>query len=285
MSERWSSAKILRERGLSPKKSFGQNFLQDASISERIAELATTPQGGTVLELGAGIGALTAPLADRASKLFAVERDRELVPILQELFGQNENVSILEADAAQLDWASLLESGARPRVVAGNLPYQITGRLIELAVHAAPHIDRAVFMVQREVADRLAAQPGDEDYGAASVFAQAAFHVERALKVPSGCFFPAPNVDSAVIVLTPLVPARANETRAFQEVVKRAFGQRRKTLRNAWKGLFGWPQSELDAQANLVGIDLAARGETLTIEAFAAMANVAPESWRTVATR
>ncbi len=280
MSERWSSAKVLRERGLTPKKSFGQNFLQDAAISERIAELATTPTGGTVLELGAGIGALTAPLSDRASRVIAVERDRDLVPVLSELFAGASHVTVLEADAAQLDWVTLLDGTPRPHVIAGNLPYQITGRLIEQAVHAATRIDRAVFMVQREVADRLAAQPDDDDYGAASVFAQAAFTVERALKVPSGCFFPAPNVDSAVVVLTPLVPPRATETRAFQEVVKRAFGQRRKTLRNAWKGLFGWSMSELEAHAVQAGIELTVRGETLAIEAFAAMAVRAPAGFR-----
>ncbi|MBM4359455.1 MAG: ribosomal RNA small subunit methyltransferase A, partial [Deltaproteobacteria bacterium] len=249
MSERWSSAKVLRERGLAPKKSFGQNFLQDAGISEQIARLATTPTGGTVLELGAGAGALTAPLSDRAGVVIAVERDRDLVPVLGELFTDAPHVRIVEADAAQLDWVALLREGPEPRVIAGNLPYQITGRLIELTVHAAAAIERAVFMVQREVADRLAAGPGDEDYGAASVFAQAAFTVERALKVPAGCFFPAPNVDSAVVVLTPRRPPRAEETRAFQEVVKRAFGQRRKTLRNAWKGVFEWSGEELAANA------------------------------------
>ncbi len=280
MSERWSSAKLLRERGLSPKKSFGQNFLQDAGICERIAELATTPAGGTVVELGAGIGALTAPLSDRAAKVIAVERDRDLVPVLSDLFREAPHVTVLEADAAQLDLLALLASGPRPHVIAGNLPYQITGRLIELSVHAASRIDRAVFMVQREVADRLAALPGADDYGASSVFAQAAFTVERVLKVPAGCFFPPPNVDSAVVLLTPSVPPRAQETRAFQEVVKRAFGQRRKTLRNAWKGLYGWSMEDLDRHAEHAGIALTARGETLSVEAFAAMAAEAPQSFR-----
>jgi 16S rRNA (adenine1518-N6/adenine1519-N6)-dimethyltransferase len=280
VSERWSSAKVLRERGLAPKKSFGQNFLQDVAIASQIAELATTPAGGTVLEIGAGAGALTAPLAERAASVIAVERDRDLVPVLTELFADAAHVRIVEADAAQLDWLALLREGPAPHVVAGNLPYQITGRLIELAVHAASDLERAVFMVQREVADRLAAQPGDDDYGAASVFAQAAFKVERALKVPAGCFFPAPNVDSAVVVLTPRRPPRAEETDAFRELVKRAFGQRRKTLRNAWKGVFNWSTEELNAHAAQAGIDLSARGETLSIEAFAALAVLAPERRR-----
>lgn len=272
MSERWSSAKLLKERGLAPKKSFGQNFLQDLGISERIAELATTPAGGTVLEFGAGAGALTAPLADRAACLVAVERDRDLVPVLEELFHEAAHVRILEADAARIDWRALLAEGPRPRVLAGNLPYQITGKLLELAVQSATAIDRAVFMVQREVADRLVAGPGHPDYGALSVFAQAAFSVERALKVPPGAFYPAPNVDSAVVVLTPLSPPRAEETPAFREVVRRAFGQRRKTLRNAWRGIFDWSPSELAERAAAAGIELDARGETLDVEAFARMA-------------
>lgn len=280
MSERWSSAKVLKERGLAPKRSFGQNFLQDASISEQIAVLSTTPRGGTVLELGAGAGALTAPLSERASLVFAVERDRDLVPVLGELFASASHVRIVEADAARVDWLELLREGPPPRVIAGNLPYQITGRLIELAVRCAPHVERAVFMVQREVACRLAAKPGDADYGASSVFAQAAFEVERALKVPAGCFYPAPNVDSAVIVLTPHRPPRARETKAFRELVKRAFGQRRKTLKNAWKGVFGWSSDNLDFEASEVGIELSQRGEGLSVEEFAALAERAPPSFQ-----
>jgi 16S rRNA (adenine1518-N6/adenine1519-N6)-dimethyltransferase len=272
MKERWSSAKVLRERGLAPKKSFGQNFLQDAATADRIAELATTPVGGTVVEVGAGAGALTAPLADRAARVFAIERDRDLVPVLTELFHDAPHVTVVEADAAQVDWQGLLASGPRPHVLAGNLPYQITGRLLELAVHAASALDRAVFMVQREVADRLVARPGEEDYGALSVFTQAAFHVERALKVPPGAFFPAPNVDSAVVTLTPLATPRAKETDAFRELVRRAFAQRRKTLRNAWRGVFGWPIEELERAAANARVDLSVRGETLSVEDFARVA-------------
>ncbi|MBM4376589.1 MAG: ribosomal RNA small subunit methyltransferase A [Deltaproteobacteria bacterium] len=272
--ERWSSAKVLRERGLAPKKSFGQNFLQDAAIADRIAELATTPVGGTVVEIGAGAGALTAPLAARAHRVVAIERDRDLVPVLAELFHDSPNVEVLEADAAQVDWARHFAEGPRPHVLAGNLPYQITGRLLELAVHASRALDRAVFMVQREVADRLVARPGEDDYGALSVFTQAAFHVERALKVPPGAFFPAPSVDSAVVTLTPLAPPRAEETEAFRELVRRAFAQRRKTLRNAWKGVFGWRLEELDEAAAAARVDLTVRGETLAVEDFARMATL-----------
>jgi 16S rRNA (adenine1518-N6/adenine1519-N6)-dimethyltransferase len=269
---------MLRERGLSPKKSFGQNFLQDPRIAERIADLASGGcASGTVLEIGAGAGALTMPLAQRFARVIAVERDRDLVPLLGEMFADMPHVSVLEADAAQLDWPELLGRGDRPRVVAGNLPYHLTGRLIEMAVHAARHIDRAVLMVQRELADRLAARPATGDYGALTVFTQAAFAIEVAVRVSPGAFFPAPRVDSAVVVLTPLDPPRADETDTFRELVRRAFGQRRKMLKRAWKGVFGWSDDDLRRNASAAGIDLDARGETLTIEQFAALARLDDE--------
>ncbi len=262
-----SSIRLLRARGLRPKKSFGQNFLQDAAIAARIAELCTTPPGGTVLEIGAGLGALTRPLLARAACVIAVERDRDLVPILaEELAAFGDRLVLREADAVQLDWRAELDRGPTPHVVAGNLPYQITGRLIQRATAVAPHIARAVFMVQREVAERLCAAPGTEGYSALSVFAQAAFDVQRALRVPAGCFAPVPKVDSAVVTLTP--SARAPETEAFRAVVKAAFGRRRKTLRNALATL-GWSREELEARAVAAHIDLDARAETLSVEDFA----------------
>ena len=131
-----SSIRLLRERGLRPKKSFGQNFLQDAHTCARIAELCTTPEGGVVLEIGAGLGALTKPLLERAARVVAIERDRDLVPILQELF-LDTHLELVEADAVKVDWRAHLSDGPSPRVIAGNLPYQITGRLIQLAVAVA----------------------------------------------------------------------------------------------------------------------------------------------------
>src|SRR5262249_31443367 len=146
--------------------------------------------------------------------------------------------------------------GPAPRVVAGNLPYLITGRLLERATTIADAIDRAVFMVQAEVADRLAAPPGGDAYGALSVFVQAAFDVQRILVVRGGAFYPRPDVDSAVVALTPRRPRRAEETDAFRAAVRAAFATRRKTLRNAWKGLYGWSREELAARAAEVGISL-----------------------------
>jgi 16S rRNA (adenine1518-N6/adenine1519-N6)-dimethyltransferase len=266
-------ADLLRARGLSPKKRFGQNFLADPHAAARIAEAATTPPGGTVLEIGPGLGALTRPLLDRAARVIAVERDRDLVPILaEELAGAGDKLSIVEADALAVDWAAALAGGPRPHAVAGNLPYLITGRLLERAVGLAGAVDRAVFMVQAEVADRLAAAPGSDAYGALTVFVQAAFDVQRILTVKGGAFHPRPEVDSAVVLLVPCRPRRAEETGAFRAVVKAAFGARRKTLRNAWKGIFGWSRETLEEKAAAAGVSLDARGETLSVEDFARMA-------------
>ncbi|MGK3962210.1 16S rRNA (adenine(1518)-N(6)/adenine(1519)-N(6))-dimethyltransferase RsmA [Sorangium sp. So ce118] len=270
-----SISELLRSRGLSPKKGFGQNFLVDIEAARRIAEAATTPAGGAVLEIGAGLGALTRPLLDRAAHVVAIERDRDLVPILREQLAgpiDEGRLTLMEADAAQVDWVASLAGKPHPRAVAGNLPYQLTGRLLEQATTIAHEIDRAVFMVQLEVAERLIAAPGTGDYGALSVFVQAAFDVRRLLTARAGAFYPRPEVDSAVVVLTPWRPRRAEETDAFRAAVRAAFSARRKTLRNAWKNLYGWSPEELDRRAKDAGISLDARGETLSVEAFARIA-------------
>ena len=268
-------ADVLRAHGLAPKKRFGQNFLADTHAARLIAEAATTPPGGTVLEVGPGLGALTKHLLGRAARVVAVERDRDLVPILRAdlaALASPDALEIVEADALDVDWRAALAAGPRPHVLAGNLPYAITGRLLERAVGLASDLDQAVFMVQAEVADRLAAAPDTEAYGALSVFVQAAFDVRRLLSVKAGAFYPRPEVDSAVIRLSPGNPPRAAETPEFRALVKAAFGARRKTLRNAWKGLFDWSREELAANAEAAGVSLDARGETLDVEAFARIA-------------
>jgi len=275
MSAERSPSRVLTSHGLRPKSSFGQNFLADESIAARIAELATTPPGGTVAEIGAGLGSLTRPLLGRASRVVAIERDRDLVPILRETFADEiaqGRLEVVEADAKRFDYRGALDAAPAPRVVAGNLPYQLTGPLLELTVALAPSIDRAVYMVQLEVAERLAAKPDTSAYGALSVFSQAAFSIERAFIVRRGAFHPQPNVDSAVVVLGPRRPPIAVETESFRAVVRLAFAQRRKTLRNAWKGLPGVDGATLREFAAASDIDLDARGETLDVQAFARMA-------------
>ncbi len=193
-----SIAERLRERGLSPKKRFGQNFLVDVHAQKMIAEAATTPTGGTVLEIGPGMGALTRPLLERAGHVVVIERDRDLVPLLSADFAEQiaaGRLQIVEGDAMAQDWAALLQGHPKPHVIAGNLPYLLTGPLLERATTLVEHVDRVVFMVQLEVAERLMAKPSTKEYGALTVFVQAAFDVRRVLTVRAGAFYPRPDVD------------------------------------------------------------------------------------------
>jgi 16S rRNA (adenine1518-N6/adenine1519-N6)-dimethyltransferase len=263
----------FKKLGLSPKKSFGQNFLADRAAARRIAELVAPIAAGTVVEIGAGLGALTEPLLVRGVRVTAIERDRDLCPILRQAFAswiERGQLTVVEEDAKRADLGAMLDGGSSPRALAGNLPYQLTGPLLERATMLAPRIDRAVFTVQAEVADRLTALPGTAEYGASTVFASAAFGVTRAFKLSAAAFFPRPNVDSAVIVLVPHRPPRAPETPRFRAAVHAAFGQRRKTLRNAWSEL--GTAADLARWASASGIDLGRRGETLTVEEFARFA-------------
>ncbi len=268
---------VLRRTGLAPKKSFGQNFLVSSHTVDAIAAACIPDHEvgrARVLELGAGTGALTRALALRARSVVAVERDRDLVPVLIEELADlpEDRVRIVEGDAQTVDPRELLGDPdvESPRVLCGNLPYQITGRLLERAVNHADDVERVVFMVQLEVADRLAAEPGSKTYGALTVFTRAAFKCAKLFAVSPGSFHPPPDVTSAVIRLEPERPRRAQETDMFRALVKGAFGTRRKTLRNAWRGV-----ADLDviaAAAAAAGISLDARGETLSVDQFAAMA-------------
>lgn len=265
----------LAERGLRAKKHFGQNFLTDSNLAQRIAELATTPQGGTVVELGAGLGALTGPLLERAAHVVAVERDRDLIPLLEQRFARavtDGKLEIVEADAKSIDPTQLCGAHPRPHVLAGNLPYNITGPLLSLATTVAPKLERVVYLVQLEVADRVAARPGSDAYGALSVFVQAQFTPRRALVVRRGAFHPQPNVDSAVLVLEPLPTPVTAETEVFRALVRAAFAQRRKKLVNAWRGVLGRSAAAITAAAERAQIDLNLRGEVLAVTDFSNMA-------------
>ena len=259
---------VLRDAGLRPKKSFGQNFLVAPGIAEQIAiACVPDPEVGraTVVEIGAGTGALTALLGVRAKRVVAIERDRDLAPILRSRFAET-NVEIREVDAQSVDYAALLDGESPPRVVCGNLPYQLTGRLLSLATEHASRLERAVFMVQAEVADRVLAVPRTKDYGALTIFVRAAFVPTRVLRVSAGAFFPPPNVESAVIVLVPRRD-RITETDAVRAMFKGAFAQRRKQLRNAWRAVA--PMPDLEAAAAAAGVTLDARGEELDADQFA----------------
>lgn len=272
-----SPFQLLKQYQLAPKHSFGQNFLCDAHLTEKIARAAVHDTEENVVEIGAGLGALTDALLARAARVTVVERDRELVPVLHQIFAESKasgRLFVVEADAKRVDYLQLFSdmdpNPLAPRVLAGNLPYQITGPLLQTTVALGRHLQRAVFLVQKEVADRLAARPGTKDYGALTVFVQAQFSVERAFLIKPGAFHPRPRVDSAVVVLTPRATPVAEETPVFRQVVKSAFLGRRKTLRNAWKSLL--PGEVLREAATKAGVQLDVRGETLSPMDFANMA-------------
>jgi 16S rRNA (adenine1518-N6/adenine1519-N6)-dimethyltransferase len=267
---------VLARHGLRPKRSFGQNFLVAHAVVEKIADLCILGGETRVVEIGAGLGTLTGALLDRRAHVVAVERDRDLVPVLNAELADDVasgRLEIVEADAATVDLDALLGDAAK-RVLAGNLPYQITGRLLERAVslaHAPARVDRVVVMVQREVADRLTSPAGGDDYGQLTVFVQAAFDAKRAMLVSSGSFHPRPEVDSAVVVLSPRATPRAEETPTFRAVVHAAFGARRKTLRNALAGVMKGDEERAAVEAT---VDLGRRGETLDVEEFASISKV-----------
>jgi 16S rRNA (adenine1518-N6/adenine1519-N6)-dimethyltransferase len=279
---------LLKGAGLSPKKAFGQNFLVSESALAVVAE-ACVPAAevgrARVVELGAGLGALTSLLVSRARHVTAVERDRDLIPILESTLQEpiaSGRLSVSESDAQRFDVAGELATGEEgPRVLCGNLPYQITGQLLRLATVHAESLDRVVFMVQEEVADRLMAKPSTKAYGALTIFVRAAFDAERCARVPAGAFFPAPNVSSALVALLPVRPPRARETETFRALVKGAFATRRKTLRNAWRGVID-DRAELERVAAEATVSLDVRGETLDVEAFARVAACIDRaaSWR-----
>ena len=267
--ERRDPRALLRKYELSPKRAFSQNFLIQRGAVERIADTATG-LGSTVVELGPGLGALTAALLKRNCQLVAIELDRDMIRVLQAEYGDDEALRLIQADAANVDFSALSEELGEALVVTGNLPYQATGAILKQVVAHRAVMRGAVLMVQREVRDRLVAQPGSKDYGALTVFTQASFEVDTLLRLRPGAFFPAPRVDSAVVRLTPRKTVRAEETPSFRRVVRAAFQMRRKTLRNALRALAD--ASEVDRALNTAGIDGTRRGETLSVEEFASLA-------------
>jgi len=223
-----------------PKKSLGQHFLHDPSILRRIAEALEIQPGDTVLEIGPGPGGLTRELAARTSRLIAIEKDRDLVPSLRERFPA---VTVVAGDALQLDWHALVGPG--PFRIAGNIPYNITSPLLELALRP-PRPSCVVFLVQKEVAERVAAPPGGADYGALTVGVQAVARVERLFSVPAGAFKPRPRVDSAVLRLRPLAEPLLpdSEIAPFRRFVVGLFGFRRKQVVRGLRQLTGADATE-----------------------------------------
>jgi 16S rRNA (adenine1518-N6/adenine1519-N6)-dimethyltransferase len=240
------------------KRRLGQHFLADPGILGRIADAVGAGPEDTVLEIGPGPGGLTAQLASRAGRVVAIEKDRDLVPALAQ---RVPGVAIVEADALEVDWHAL----AGPRfLVAGNIPYNITSPLIDKALTPPPP-QRIVFLVQKEVAERVVAGAGHPAYGALSVGVQSVARAERLFTVPAGAFHPRPQVDSAVLRLEPRPdPLVGAEQQAdFRRLVVGLFGFRRKQLGRGLRQLTGWPPDRVAAVLERAGLRAAARPEVL----------------------
>jgi len=257
-------------RGLPPaRKRLGQHFLTDRHALERIVDALEIGPGETVVEIGPGRGALTDLLAERAAHLIAVEIDRLLIPVLTERYTAVPNVRIVEADVLEISLGSLVEG---PFALIGNVPYYITTPIIFQALRP-PRPTRMVFLVQREVAERIAAPPGDRTYGALSANVQALADVHIAGRVSAGSFHPKPKVDSAILRLTPRAEplVSAEEERPFQHFVQAAFGQRRKQIRRVLRELFSIDVARAEAVLRECAIHPEARPETLSAAEFVAI--------------
>ncbi len=259
---------MLKRLHLQPKHSWGQNFLSDDRVLFEIAEEAMLRPGEACVELGPGLGHLTRFLLATGAKVTAVERDRDMVKALNSL--KLEGLTLVEGNAAEIDFAKI--ANADQVVVVGNLPYHLSSPILFEVLDQADHVSRAVFTLQKEVVERVAAEPGTRESGILTVMLALRFQVENAFEVSADMFHPPPNVDSAVLKLTRFPKPRAevkNELR-FRKVVKAGFAQRRKTLANSLK-----TEKTLTTDwapvLEKAGVDGLRRAETLTVEEFAAI--------------
>lgn len=266
---------IIARHGFSFKKSLGQNFLIDSNILNRIVDAAELSKDKAALEIGPGIGALTQRLAQEAGKVTAVEIDQRLIPILSEILAEEEHVDVVHGDVLQLDLAKLFRDKfadfGKVSVVA-NLPYYVTTPILMKLLEEKLPLEHIVVMIQKEVAQRMAAKPGGKDYGSLSIAVQYYCTTEIVCMVPHTVFIPQPNVDSAVIKLSlRQQPAVAVDDEAFFfRVVQSAFAQRRKTLINNLLQLTGKEKRpQLTELLEQIEIDPGRRGETLSLDEYA----------------
>lgn len=243
------------------KKRFGQNFLHDPQTLAAVARRCVPEEAQLIVELGAGTGNLTAALVAHGLPVVCVERDRDLVPLLHERFAGHPLVTILEADAKQLDLARVAQG--RRTALCGNIPYHLSAPLLDLALHQADLVERVTYMVQKELGDRLAAKAGTRACGSFSVLLQQRFDVSIAMKIGRGAFVPAPRIDSVLLTLTPQRPVRFPVDGALlHAVVHAGFAQRRKQLSNNLSGRYA---NALAALAH-AGVEPTRRAETLSVE-------------------
>jgi 16S rRNA (adenine1518-N6/adenine1519-N6)-dimethyltransferase len=266
----------LKEYGLVPRKRLGQHFLVDRNILNKIIQKAGVEEGDIILEVGPGLGTMTAALARQAKKVIAVEVDTALAAVLKEKLGSFPNVEIVHQDILKVDFKMLFEGVGTPIKVVANLPYQISTPLLFRFIETRPLFSTLTLMLQREVAERMAAPPGGKEYGPLSVFVQSFSDLSICFVVKPSAFVPPPGVDSAVIHMSwkekPAIESA--EEGWFRKVVRGCLGYRRKTLLNALKhgGLFLSPAVE--GRIENAGIDCRRRPETLSVEEFVTLARV-----------
>ena len=270
IAQREVTRHILNRFGIRTQKKLGQHFLVDESVVRRITASLQLQPNMPVLEIGPGIGTLTQFLAMTGACVTAVELDRRCIEIMGTTLKAYNNIRIVQGDVLNLDFAELM--GAGPFQIAGNLPYYITTPIVMKILEGQVPAEKMVFMVQKEVADRMVSAPGSKEYGALSVAVQ--YHTEavKLFEVPSAAFMPPPAVDSAVILCTKRAqpPVDVPSAKLFFRVVRAAFGQRRKTLANALQG-GGFSREEVTAMLQETGIKGERRGETLSLDEFAAL--------------
>jgi 16S rRNA (adenine1518-N6/adenine1519-N6)-dimethyltransferase len=269
---------LLAAQRLHPKKQLGQNFIVDPGFTEMIVKRAGILPEDIILEIGAGLGALTIPLARRAKKVFAIEKDRQIIPILNReiLVSGLTNIIIIEKDILSVDINALVEDMGGKIVVMGNLPYNISSQILVQLIRSRKGIRRAVLMFQKELAQRITAETGCKDYGRLTVMLRYCSNIKKLVDAKASLFFPKPKVDSEILELIfkkDIDHEAADEVFLFK-VIKAGFGNRRKTLKNALAA------SELNMDPNTAkrvletsGIDPVRRAETLTVEEFVTLSN------------
>ena len=271
---------VLKKYEFCFQKKFGQNFLIDGHVLDKIIAGAGVTKDDMVLEIGPGIGTMTQYLAEAAGKVVAVEIDRNLLPILQETLSDYDNVKVIHADVLSLDLEKLVqeENGGRPIKVVANLPYYITTPIIMALFEQHVPLANVTVMVQKEVAARMKSGPGSKDYGALSLAVQYYAEPYIVANVPCNCFMPRPNVDSAVIRLTRYEepPVQVKDEKMLFKIIRASFNQRRKTLQNGLNNSseLNFTKDQSAAAIAAAGFSPSVRGEALTLEQFARLTDI-----------
>ena len=278
-----NTIEVLQKYHFNFQKKFGQNFLIDTHVLEKIISAANITKEDMVLEIGPGIGTMTQYLAEAAGKVIAVEIDRNLIPILGETLGSYENVTVINEDVMKLDIAELAEreNGGRPIKVVANLPYYITTPIIMGLFEKHVPLESITVMVQKEVAERMQTGPGNKDYGALSLAVQYYAEPYIVANVPPNCFMPRPKVGSAVIRLTchEKPPVEVRDEKLMFDIIRASFNQRRKTLVNGLHNspVLDFSKEEILQAVESLGKGAGVRGEALSLEEFAALSNALSE--------